>query len=75
MGVERRDFKLEVKALGAEGVPEGYFEGYAAVFGNEDWHGDVIEAGAFKKTLKENPVSEPKLEDWYKNIYRQEVSL
>ena len=27
------------------------------------------------KKWKENPASEPKLEDWYKNIYRQEVSL
>lgn len=27
---------------------------YAAVFGNEDYGGDVIEAGAFKKTLQEN---------------------
>ena len=28
------------------------FSGYGAVFGNVDYYGDVIERGAFKKTLK-----------------------
>jgi HK97 family phage prohead protease len=28
-----------------------YFEGYAAIFGNEDLTGDIIEKGAFRKTL------------------------
>lgn len=35
---------------------DGLFEGYAAVFGNVDSWGDVIEAGAFKKTLGEYAV-------------------
>jgi HK97 family phage prohead protease len=34
---------------------QGIFEGYAAVFGNEDLGGDIIEPGAFRKTLQENP--------------------
>jgi|GEM_PF-778499 len=38
---------------GAE-VDEGVFSGYAAVFSNIDSGGDVIEPGAFTKTLAEN---------------------
>lgn len=33
--------------------PAGSFEGYGAVFGNVDSHGDVIEPGAFAKSLLE----------------------
>lgn len=38
-----------------DGAPEGEmrFKGYGAVFGNIDSYGDVIEEGAFSKTLKE----------------------
>lgn len=32
---------------------EGSFSGYGAVFGNVDSHGDVIERGAFKESLRE----------------------
>lgn len=49
--MESKEFRLDVKAIGDEGL----FEGYAAVFGNVDLGGDVIEPGAFKKTLSENP--------------------
>src|SRR5690606_27708003 len=49
--LEKLGLRFEVKQLDEAGV----FEGYAAVFGNEDLGGDVIEPGAFKKTLKENP--------------------
>lgn len=41
---------LEVKFDAAD-KPPGYFEGYGAVFGNMDSHGDVIEPGAFAKSL------------------------
>src|SRR3546814_18087650 len=34
------------------GKTEGTFSGYAAVFGNVDSYGDVIERGAFKATLR-----------------------
>lgn len=40
----------EFKALDDE---RGEFEGYLAVFGNVDAHGDVIEPGAFKKTIRD----------------------
>lgn len=49
---ENKDFKLKVKRIGSEGE----FEGYAAVFSNVDLAGDVIEPGAFTKTLQENKV-------------------
>lgn len=49
--MEKLGLRFEVKQLDEAGV----FEGYAAVFGNEDLGGDVIEPGAFKKTLQENP--------------------
>lgn len=41
---------LEVKFAGGDAAP-GSFEGYAAVFGNLDSHGDVVEPGAFAKSL------------------------
>jgi HK97 family phage prohead protease len=44
-------------ALKLDGPPddEGRFTGYAAVFSNVDQGNDVIEPGAFTKTLQENP--------------------
>lgn len=38
---------LEIKELG----DDGSFSGYGSVFGNVDYYGDVVEAGAFTKTL------------------------
>lgn len=49
--MEQRGFKFDVKSIDEQGI----FEGYAAVFNNVDLGGDVIEPGAFKKTLQENP--------------------
>jgi len=46
----RRSFPFELKSLDDQA---GVFEGHAAVFGNVDEGGDVIEAGAFAKTLQE----------------------
>jgi HK97 family phage prohead protease len=42
----------EIKAGGDE-PKEMRFKGYGAVFGNVDAYGDVIEQGAFEKTLKQ----------------------
>lgn len=47
---EQRTFCLKLKALGESGE----FSGYASTFGNLDLGGDIVEAGAFKKTLKES---------------------
>jgi HK97 family phage prohead protease len=50
--LERKSFALKL-----DGPPddEGRFTGYAAVFGNVDQGNDLIEPGAFTKTLSENP--------------------
>ena len=45
--MDKKSFALELKNLDADGT----FEGYAATFGNVDYHGDLIEKGAFKRTL------------------------
>jgi HK97 family phage prohead protease len=46
--MQNRSFKLEVKSLTDQGV----FTGMASVFGNVDLGGDVIEPGAFTRTLQ-----------------------
>lgn len=46
--MDHKDFKLYIKALGDDGT----FEGKAAVFGNVDRDGDVIERRAFNRTVK-----------------------
>lgn len=43
---------FEVK-FSDDGETVGEFEGYGAVFGNIDAHGDVIQKGAFKETLRD----------------------
>jgi len=51
MDREVKTFSFEVKAIDEE---EGIFEGYAATFSKTpDSYGDIIDKGAFKKTLKE----------------------
>ena len=42
-------FALELKGLDDAGI----FEGYASVFGNRDGGGDIVEKGAFARTLRE----------------------
>jgi len=50
--LETKDFAFELKL--EELTDDGQFEGYASVFGNEDTHGDVVEKGAFRKTISES---------------------
>lgn len=48
--MEFKSQNFEIKA-----IPEGknmFVEGYAAVFGNEDSYNDIIEKGAFTKTIQ-----------------------
>lgn len=50
--MERKIFKFELKEANEE---EGTFTGYASTFGGDpDSYGDVVDKGAFKKTIKEN---------------------
>lgn len=46
-GFLTKDYALEIKSL----TEEGTFEGYASVFGNVDSYGDIIDPGAFSKSL------------------------
>jgi HK97 family phage prohead protease len=50
-----KDFRFQIKTLS----PDGSFEGLAAVYGNVDLGGDVIEPGAFNKTLAEKNFEVP----------------
>lgn len=47
---ETKDFTFEIKELNEE---KRIFEGYASVFGNVDAYGDIVQKGAFKKTINE----------------------
>lgn len=49
----------------AGGMP-GSFEGYGAVFGNADSHGDVIERGAFRKSLDDRQARGRRLPSMFK---------
>lgn len=46
-----KDFKFELKAMSEDGT----FEGYLSVFDVVDRGGDLVEKGAFSKTIKEAP--------------------
>ncbi len=50
MDIEEKTLPFEIKELTEEGV----FSGYLSTFGNVDYGGDIVDPGAFKKTLKEN---------------------
>lgn len=47
--MQYKDFPFDVKV----DLNRNEFEGYASVFGNVDAQGDIIEKGAFAKTIKE----------------------
>jgi HK97 family phage prohead protease len=56
--MERKFVALsEIETLAAEDDKQMRFKGYGAVFGNVDSYGDVIEQGAFAKTLAESEKS------------------
>jgi|GEM_PF-1504835 len=50
--MERKTFALDIKEI----ADEGTFVGHLSTFGNVDAGGDVVEPGAFKKTLREKKV-------------------
>ena len=49
-------FESEVKADG-----QGIFTGYGSIFGNEDQGNDIVQKGAFTKSLQERPASKVKM--------------
>ena len=56
-GVKKKSVKTEYKTIAFKAEEgdggSGIFSGYAAVFGNIDSYGDIIEPGAFTKTIAE----------------------
>jgi HK97 family phage prohead protease len=46
-----KDMTVKVKAGPDSGLDKGQFTAYASVFGNVDSYGDVVQPGAFAKTL------------------------
>lgn len=70
MRIEHKSFELDLKGIQEdEGGKVGIIRGYASTFGNIDLGGDVVDAGAFKKTLKESKGKVPILADH--NPYKQ----
>jgi len=59
---ETKTFKFEIKEVAKDGT----FEGYCAVFDQVDLGGDVIERGAFRKTIRDNKGVFPMT--WYHNV-------
>jgi uncharacterized protein len=55
MTTETNDLMLELKADVKELNEDGTFTGVASMYDVEDLTGDVIDKGAFRKTISENP--------------------
>lgn len=54
MNIERKHFDLEIKNIDEKGV----FQAYASTFGNTDLVDDIVEKGAFIKSLENRPAQE-----------------
>jgi len=50
-------FESEIKAENSKGI----FTGYGSIFGNEDQGNDIMQKGAFTKSLVNRPVSKVKM--------------
>lgn len=50
LNLKHLNFALELKG---DVASDGTFEGYASIFGNEDFYGDIIAKGAFKASLRD----------------------
>ena len=47
--IQFKDFSFDIKTV----QEDGFFSGYASVFGNMDSYGDIVEKGAFAETLSQ----------------------
>lgn len=61
--IETKEFEFKLDDISDDGA----FEGYASTFGNVDSYGDIVERGAFKKTIKESKGQVPIL--WQHDAY------
>jgi HK97 family phage prohead protease len=55
------NIKTDLKSIDSDSKEYGYFKGYGSVFGNTDLGNDVIEKGAFRKSLENREAREVKL--------------
>ena len=55
--IKKLTFHSEVKASGEKGI----FTGYGSIFGNEDQGSDIMQKGAFTKSLENRPAGKVKL--------------
>ena len=55
--IKKLTFHSEVKASGEKGI----FTGYGSIFGNEDQGSDIMQKGAFTKSLEQRPARKVKL--------------
>ena len=55
--IKKLTFHSEVKAINDKGT----FTGYGSIFGNEDQGSDIMQKGAFTKSLEQRPASKVKL--------------
>ena len=55
-----KHFAFEIKS-GSFNDTTGEFEGFASVYGNEDFYGEVVDPGAFKRTLDHKNYTTPLL--------------
>ena len=61
--METKDFKFRIDDVNDD---EGTFTGFASVFGEVDSYNEVVDKGAFRKTLKENDGKFPLC--WFHNV-------
>ena len=61
--METKNFKFRIDDMDDE---KGVFKGHASIFGEVDSYNEVVEKGAFRKTLKENEGKFPLC--WFHNV-------
>lgn len=59
--IDHLESAAEFKFADAEATSRGEFIGFASTFGNVDFGGDVVEAGAFRQTLSTKKLSSIKM--------------
>lgn len=68
---ETKTFRMELKGLSDEGT----FEGYLSVFGNKDCYGDIVEPGAFARTLKNKAESGKRFPILWQHDYYEPIGV
>ena len=67
---DQKAFRIELKEIDGE---KGVFEGYGNVFGLVDWYREIVEKGAFKKTLADKASAGKKIVLLWQHDYTQPI--